>query len=199
MAEDKHCVVCGKVRPAKAYKYCSRSCRNRVARHKLRQINGPVKTYESTCLNCGKFFVSASSSAKNCSKSCTRTRSSRRFAARYRALKKTDPIAAIRMMWPKRLITLRCRATARGLPCTVTFADLDWPEFCPILGVQLDYAAPCKGPKKANGWSIDRIDSAKGYVPGNIAIISYRANVIKSSGTAEEHRKIADWMDSITL
>jgi hypothetical protein len=30
-------------------------------------------------------------------------------------------------------------------------------------------------------------------------IISYRANIIKNSGSAEEHRYIADYIDRITL
>jgi len=46
--------------------------------------------------------------------------------------------------------------------------------------------------------TVDRIDSSKPYEIGNIAIISWKANIIKNSGTAEEHRRIADWIDSVT-
>jgi hypothetical protein len=46
--------------------------------------------------------------------------------------------------------------------------------------------------------SLDKINPELGYVPGNVAIISYRANRIKNNGTAEEHRLIADWMDAQT-
>ena len=34
--------------------------------------------------------------------------------------------------------------------------------------------------------TIDRIDNAVGYVPGNVRIISQRANVLKSNGTDKE-------------
>lgn len=44
--------------------------------------------------------------------------------------------------------------------------------------------------------SLDRIDIHKGYIPGNIAIISYRANNIKNDGTWEKHQKIADFIKS---
>lgn len=43
--------------------------------------------------------------------------------------------------------------------------------------------------------SIDRIVPELGYVPGNIAIISWRANDLKKDATADEMRRIADWID----
>jgi hypothetical protein len=42
--------------------------------------------------------------------------------------------------------------------------------------------------------SLDRIDIGKGYEPGNIAVISHRANQLKSDGTLEEHKKLVRWM-----
>lgn len=42
--------------------------------------------------------------------------------------------------------------------------------------------------------TIDRIIPALGYVPGNIVVISHRANRMKSDGTAEEHERIAAWL-----
>lgn len=35
---------------------------------------------------------------------------------------------------------------------------------------------------------------AEGYVPGNVEVISFRANRIKNNGTADEHERIAQWM-----
>ena len=37
-----------------------------------------------------------------------------------------------------------------------------------------------------NSYSLDRIDSTKGYIKGNVWIISKRANVIKNNATLEE-------------
>lgn len=38
------------------------------------------------------------------------------------------------------------------------------------------------------------MDNEKGYVPGNVVVMSYRANRLKNDGTAEEHEIIAAWM-----
>lgn len=85
---------------------------------------------------------------------------------------------------------------------TIKLTDLDWPETCPVLGIPIDWYSfdrnrqtpglSC-GPRD-NSPSFDRLDSARGYVPGNVRVISFRANRIKNDGTAEEHLAIARWM-----
>lgn len=76
---------------------------------------------------------------------------------------------------------------------TLTKEDLEWPTHCPILGIELDWFADGRS---ENSPSFDRIDTTKGYVPGNVIICSWRANRIKNNGTAEEHYKIAKWLES---
>jgi len=44
--------------------------------------------------------------------------------------------------------------------------------------------------------SLDRIDPRKGYVPGNVIVMSYRANVIKGDGLPSEHRAVARYIES---
>jgi hypothetical protein len=44
--------------------------------------------------------------------------------------------------------------------------------------------------------TIDRIDNNRGYEPGNIAVISLRANVLKSNGTVPEFEKVVEYMKS---
>lgn len=75
------------------------------------------------------------------------------------------------------------------------FEDITWPSHCPILGLKLEYNSPFDK-KVETSLSFDRIDSSKGYIKGNVHIISWRANRIKNDGTAEEHRKIADFLDN---
>lgn len=38
-------------------------------------------------------------------------------------------------------------------------------------------------------------DNNRGYVPGNIRVISNRANLLKSDATVEELRKVIDYME----
>lgn len=89
----------------------------------------------------------------------------------------------------------KANATQTGFTWTIEFTDLDWPTHCPILGLELDYFAPYA---QENSPSFDRINSNLGYVKGNVQILSWRANRIKNNGTAEEHRKIAEYLDSLS-
>lgn len=81
------------------------------------------------------------------------------------------------------------RAMKRGLEFNLSVDDIALPSYCPILGIELTYDGDID-----SSASIDRIDASKGYVKGNVAIISNRANRIKNDGTAEEHELIARWM-----
>jgi hypothetical protein len=90
-----------------------------------------------------------------------------------------------------KLAKQRCKKS--GVLCTITIQDIVIPEFCPILGVKLEFGDMNS---RDNSPSLDRIKPELGYVPGNVAVISYRANRIKNEGLADEHRRIADWMDA---
>jgi hypothetical protein len=82
-------------------------------------------------------------------------------------------------------------AKQNGIEFTILPSDIEWATHCPILGIELDWLSVRR---KEDSPEFDRIDPAKGYVPGNVAILSKRANRIKNDGTAEEHRKIFEWL-----
>lgn len=71
------------------------------------------------------------------------------------------------------------------MDATITRYDIEWPEFCPVLGVRLVYdgGGGVVGPNTA---SLDRHDNTLGYIPGNVYVISRRANTLKNDATAEE-------------
>jgi hypothetical protein len=88
------------------------------------------------------------------------------------------------------------RAKKRGLEFNLTYDDIIVPEFCPVLGLKLSVNV---GEKKIKDTSptIDRIDSTKGYICGNVVVVSWRVNRIKNNATIEELRKIADYYEVI--
>jgi hypothetical protein len=65
----------------------------------------------------------------------------------------------------------------------------DVQKTCPLLGTPLFYGNGKMGP---NSPTLDRIEPAKGYVPGNVWVISQRANVIKNDATVVELFLIAN-------
>lgn len=89
----------------------------------------------------------------------------------------------------KILIKTKERAMKNGLEYSLTVNDIDIPEYCPYLGIKLTHELG-KGQQLTNS-SIDRIDSEKGYIPGNIRIISRLANNMKSNSTREQREAFA--------
>lgn len=73
----------------------------------------------------------------------------------------------------------------KGLEFTITPKDIEIPSHCPVFGCKLQRGSGSGG-AVATSPSIDRIDSSKGYVPGNVRVISKRANTLKNNATLPE-------------
>jgi hypothetical protein len=90
----------------------------------------------------------------------------------------------------------RQRAKQKGLPFTITVDDVRavYPEDgkCPVLGLTL--LRGTKGAPVDTSPTLDRLNNQWGYEPGNICVISHRANRAKSTLTARELEQIANWM-----
>lgn len=75
----------------------------------------------------------------------------------------------------------RTRARSNNREFTIKVEDISIPMTCPILGLALT-----KGDGYLhNAMSLDRVDNTKGYVPGNVRVISRKANLLKSSLTLD--------------
>jgi hypothetical protein len=79
------------------------------------------------------------------------------------------------------LRTARWNAKRRGLEFAITLADIVIPAVCPVLKIPILFDGG-----RNNMPSLDRIDSNLGYVKGNVVVISWRANWLKSNATNEE-------------
>lgn len=86
----------------------------------------------------------------------------------------------------------KSRAKQRGILFSIDLSDIVIPTYCPILGIELKLGT--NGKVEDASPSLDRINSSLGYIKGNVAVISNRANVIKSNGTIETFQNIVEYM-----
>lgn len=107
-----------------------------------------------------------------------------------RARRDRDPLQFL-------LNELRRNAKKRGAEFSLTKEDLlPIPTHCPVLGIELNYLAGSGG--GPNSASIDRTDPQLGYVPGNVVIMSRRANTLKNDASCEELRKVLEYTEKIS-
>lgn len=78
------------------------------------------------------------------------------------------------------------RAKTKGLEFNIDISDIELPKVCPLLGIPLSSSYREVGKTIDNSYSIDRINPNKGYVKGNVWVISYKANRIKNDASLEE-------------
>lgn len=83
------------------------------------------------------------------------------------------------------------RAKKLGVPFNLIASDIVVPKRCPVFGFIL------KPGKRGNSTSpsVDRFKPSRGYVKGNIAVISRRANLLKNDATLLELKKLIAWME----
>jgi hypothetical protein len=81
------------------------------------------------------------------------------------------------------------------------------PTHCPIFGIPLAFGVKTPSSyreKKGqvtvpdDSPSVDRIVPELGYVKGNIVIVSYRANLIKTNASVTELIKVAEFYKMLT-
>ena len=85
-----------------------------------------------------------------------------------------------KLMWR----SAKARAIEKGLAFSISPDDIVIPEYCPVLGVKLQRNRG-EGFKNSSP-SLDRVIPSIGYIPGNVRVISYRANAIKRDATLAE-------------
>ena len=86
----------------------------------------------------------------------------------------------------------RARAKLHGLPFNLEITDIVIPEVCQVLGIKLQQGEKKFGPASP---SLDREVPELGYVRGNVLVISWRANELKSNATPAELMAIATWVN----
>jgi hypothetical protein len=125
------------------------------------------KKYRSECTSCKSMRHKKYYAEKYCETAKTKARSFR---------ERDQSIALL----------FSCKHTARikKLEFNLTVDDIKIPKFCPVLGIKLTNIQG-RGKIESNA-SVDRIDPSKGYIKGNIQILSLRANFMKRDADRDE-------------
>ena len=85
------------------------------------------------------------------------------------------------------------RAKARGQVFSLDVEDIVIPDVCPATGIRLNMNSGKSGAYK-NSPSLDRVDNSKGYVKGNVQVLSQCANAMKGAASEEELVRFAEWV-----
>lgn len=157
-----------------------------------------ISFYETRkCLNCGKEWRTHVTKERKTSKikhfcnECSRNLS---IWERKKLVQKVFPEKRKEYLQFKRqeflkgyikhkLAACKTRAEEKGIEFNLTEKDIVIPKKCPILEVPLVIGR--KGDYEYSP-SIDRIDNSKGYIKGNIQIISKKANSMKNCASYKE-------------
>lgn len=113
-------------------------------------------------------------------------------------LKYPGRISENRRKWADRNVEKRMfknvknRARRQNILFNLEVTDIVVPLKCPILNIKFKHNN--RKTAKYNSPSLDRIDNNKGYIKGNIQVISYRANTMKGDATPQELLQFAYWV-----
>lgn len=87
----------------------------------------------------------------------------------------------------------RARARRKGIEFSIGPDDiLPLPSHCPVLGIPLRSG---NRPHDPNSFSIDRKNNSQGYIPGNVCVISLRANRVKGDASLSEIEQVLKYME----
>ena len=120
------------------------------------------------------------------------------FRARYHCPPVSEQARADMRVWRRAnraaimLYGTRQRAKRYGVPCTLTLADvraLLAPMRCGATGLPLRHAT---GKADALSPSIDRIEPARGYVPGNVRLVCQRFNMLRRDAHVSRDAEFRD-------
>jgi hypothetical protein len=89
------------------------------------------------------------------------------------------------------LYDAKSRAKRYGWPFNLDKSDVVIPDVCPVLGIPILRGQGAHGP---NSPTLDRMQPHLGYVKGNVAVISFRANTLKNDASADDLERVAQWI-----
>lgn len=151
------------------------------------------------CCICGAgISLKKRSDAIYCSNVCGSRSRNRRYSKRHPDRIQRNRLTQNARTAQRMFLRVKSRAKMLGQQFTIQVSDIVVPDVCPVLGIRLNHHARTSG-MKDDSPSLDRIDPKKGYVPGNIRVISGRANLLKSNATVAEMELILADLKALDL
>lgn len=92
----------------------------------------------------------------------------------------------------------KSRAKKQGIPFTISNDDIAIPDTCPVLGIPIVWGIG-QGRMNDSSPSLDKIVPELGYVPGNVCVISWKANRLKSDATLSDLQAICNYLERSTV
>lgn len=80
---------------------------------------------------------------------------------------------------------IKFSAKRRKIYFDLKYSDLELPIYCPLLNIKLDYDSKFNG-NSFDRATVDRIDNNKGYIKGNVIILSKLANAMKNEASFDQ-------------
>ena len=90
------------------------------------------------------------------------------------------------------LMRAKSRAVRNGVEFDLTLDDVVIPVLCPVFGTPLALGTV---KENDNSPSLDRVNNKRGYVRGNVWVISKKANMIKNNGTLSELKMLVSALE----
>ena len=113
-------------------------------------------------------------------------------AARLRA-----NITSWRLRNPSKYLwsSAKWRSKQNAIDFNIEASDIIIPLRCPVLDIPLVFE-DC-GPRTDNSPTLDRINPNKGYVVGNVMVVSWRANRLKSDASIQELKSLYEFYRNV--
>lgn len=221
----KRCINCGLKNNRPKSNWCSRKCEKRHRRKEYKAQGkctrcGSVRENENILLCNGCTEINKQSHAYN-KRSIQKQRKDKRESAKQNNLctvcLKRPPEKNIltckqchdranrlqkkyrnKEEYPRLLLLSNAKTRSKqfNLPFDLCIDDIVIPNICPILGIPLKAGNNNHLPSSP---SLDRIIPELGYVRGNVCVISYKANQMKSDLTREILLKLLSYIERVDI
>ena len=190
-----YCLECNSPLGKRQKKFCSYKCMNVYNAREFGMKNREEKPNRyKVCDNCeqslnlNKFSLiekwNINSDTKNTCKKCSIK------IKQTEKLNRDWKVDAAKLLYSN--IKSRCKRIGREF--SIELEDILIPEKCPVFGFDLKR-------EDRQTWmcapSVDRIDSSKGYIKGNITVVSRRANIIKRDATIQELEQLFNYYKTL--